>query len=122
MYRDRRRRCVGSPDAAASTVAGRIARATERSSPRCSYGPSPTMLEATHGFAHQLRRSAQVPLGVRDMNVPEKRTQKGKASFGVLLRAVPVHQRCRGKSMAKIVQTRPMTVARAAQTDAPRSR
>src|SRR5690349_15679952 len=80
------------------------------------------MLEATHRFTHQLWRSAQIPLRVCNMNMPQKRAQQRQASFGVLLRAVPVHQRGRGKSMAKIVQTRPMAVARAAQSDASRGR
>src|SRR6267378_2602355 len=56
------------------------------------------------------------------MDVAEKRAQERQAPLRVLLRAIPVDQGRGGKSVAQVVQARPVAVAYSAQADAPRSR
>src|ERR1700722_8925710 len=54
------------------------------------------------------------------MNMAEKCAQQRQTPLRIFLRAVPVDEGGRGKSVAKVVQARPMAVSGSAQADAPR--
>ena len=77
------------------------------------------MLEPAHRLAHQLRRATQVPLRIGDVDMAEVGGQDRQAALRILVGPIPPHERIRSEAVSHIVQTWPVTVGEAAQTDLP---
>src|SRR5712691_6540023 len=80
----------------------------------------PSSFQPGGGQSHQLRMHRQIPVGIRDMRMAEKRREHGQSPFDVRLRAIPLNQRVDGESMPKIVNPRTGVVGWGPQTRAMR--
>src|SRR5271156_1646847 len=77
------------------------------------------MLEPAHGFSHQLRRAAQIPLRVRNVDMTEVGGQDRQQAFWILVGPIPRYQRVGCESVSHVMQTWPVMVGYATQTDLP---
>lgn len=73
-------------------------------------------------LSHQLRRAAQIPLRVCDVDVTEVGGQDRQEAFWISVRSVPRYQRVGGESVSHVMQTWSVIVGNAAQTDLPGQR
>jgi hypothetical protein len=66
--------------------------------------------EAIESMSHQLWESAEVPIGITDVDMPEVGRQGGETRFYLEPTAVPVQQRLHGEAMkSRLVPIHPST-------------
>src|SRR5262245_13252741 len=78
------------------------------------------MLKPAHCLAHQLRRTAQIPVRVGDVHMAEVGRQDRQTALGIVVGPIPLYERPGRESMAHVMQTGAPTVGWTAQTDLPR--
>jgi len=80
-----------------------------RSSQRCS----------SRRIASRIRRAAQIPLRIRDVDMAKVGGQDRQAALWILTGLIPVDERSGRKYVPHVVETWPVTVGYAAQADPP---
>src|SRR5690348_678074 len=80
-------------------------------------GPPLGSLHPPQRLAQQFRRRREIPVGVRDMRMPEIGRERGQVSLDIDTAAVPAEERGDRQAMAKIMQTGSARLAGAAQAD-----
>src|SRR5262249_38073921 len=77
----------------------------------------PSPIETPHRLLHQVRAHRKVPIGVSNTGVAEIGGKRRKLLLDFRAFAIPADQRADCKGMPQVVHARPLTIARAPQTD-----